>query len=484
MDAEGKTERVQFPYAFPIGGFIIGFFFVLTAYAIQYIALSYAPGQDSFWKVIQLFHASNPVLFLVDLAPLILAIAGAIVGKKQREKLVYLKKLQTLLGERSEQLSSFRFRYAELFEKTDDCLFVTTLSGEVLDMNWAGMNLLRIDMLLDKSPSSRDELVRLLKKNRAMAQSIYMNEADRAHILAILKKRGIVSNHQVNLKRFDGEVFDALVTLTLKKDSTGRELIFGRIIDLTSVKRAETLLKKANAELGKKNQELLKTFSELQVMRLQDERRSKELSSLNRELQHANKLLAEMAITDGMTRLYNYRHFMVLLKKEWERAKRNRTNFCVMMIDIDHFKEFNDRWGHQMGDEALKFVARTLRAQTREYDIVARYGGEEFSVVLPDTDLSTCYAVAKRMNQAIEHKTLLVGHEKKKAHLTISVGVSIFLPGEEDPRSYEQLLKDADVALYLAKNQGRNRIEIYRSDLFSETVKGAGDIGPSTKNHD
>ncbi len=461
-----KINEAASPTSYTFKGLFSGIFFALAGYVIQFNASSVSWGQRSFWEVIRSFHMSNPILYLLDLSPLIFAIAGALVGKTHQEKMAYLNKVRDLLKEQREQLSSLRFRHAELFEKTDDCLFVTRLDGEVVDMNRAGMKLLRIDGLFNPPPTSNEELCRRLKEKGITAQSVYSQRKERDRVLAALKEKGIVSNFEVKLKRFDGTEFDALITLTLKKD-----LIFGRIIDLTAIKRVEVLLKKANAELEKKNRELVKALSELQVLRIQDEKHRRELARLNEDLRHANQLLAEMAITDGLTELYNYRHFMQLLKKEWERAKRNKQDFCALMIDIDHFKDFNDRWGHQAGDEALKVVAQTLKSQTREYDIIARYGGEEFSVIFPDTTLATGYAIAKRMIEAIENKTLTMDSKGQKVRLTISAGVSAFLGKEEDPRSYAQVLKDADVALYLAKNKGRNRVEIYRSDLFTETLK-------------
>lgn len=178
-----------------------------------------------------------------------------------------------------------------------------------------------------------------------------------------------------------------------------------------------------------------------------------------------------MAITDGLTGLYNHKHFMGLLEKEWERARRSKNNFCVIMIDVDYFKSFNDKWGHQMGDQALKSLAKTISSQTRSYDIVARYGGEEFGLILPETDLNTCYTVAQRIRKGVEKKALLIKSQDTKVHLTVSIGVTIYLPDQDDPRTAEQVLQDADVALYLAKNKGRNRVEMYRRDVLSESAK-------------
>ena len=206
-------------------------------------------------------------------------------------------------------------------------------------------------------------------------------------------------------------------------------------------------------------------------MKVRFENRNKDLERLNQRLDYANKMLSKLAITDGLTGLYNHKHFMELLKKEWERSQRSKRSFCVIMIDVDYFKSFNDKYGHQLGDQALKSLAKTIRSQTRSYDIVARYGGEEFGLILPETDLNTCYTVAQRIRKAVEKKTLYIKSQDVKVHLTVSVGVTIFLPEEDDSRTFEQVLQDSDVALYLAKNQGRNKVEMYRRDVLSESAK-------------
>ncbi len=456
---------------FAVVGFVLGLFYATAAYMVQAITSPDVLIAGTVWNILWALHKHNPVLLIVDNAPIVLAIAGAIIGKKQQEKSKYLERLRAVLEERDQQLKSIRFRYAKMLEKVDECLFVTTPDGRILDINKAGVTLLKIETLFKKKVKSKEELLSFINQKGPVAKIVCVDEKERNQLLSEVEKKGTVSNYQIRLKRFNGESFDALVTVSLERDVEGEPAIFTRIIDLSAVKRAEVLLKKANIELEKKNKELMNAFSELQVLKIRYEKRSIELHRKNAELERLNKLFAEMAMLDGLTELYNHRHFMGLLRREWERARRGKRNFCVLMIDIDYFKAFNDKYGHHVGDEVLKTVAKTIKNQTREYDIVARYGGEEFSVILPDTDLTTCYTVALRIRKAIEEKVLWVENKQKETHLTVSVGVTIFLPEDEDPRTHEQVLQDADVALYLAKNRGRNRVEMYRRDFLSESVR-------------
>jgi len=467
---EEQPENLKrIPFIFTMAGLAVGLFLVLMAYVIQYVAgPPIANANGSFWDTLKSLHAANPILFLMDNTPWVLATVAAVMGKRQKEKAIYLWKLKGMLRRRSAELRSIRSRYTKLFEGVNECLFITTHEGEIIDINQAGITLFKMEELVGEKGKNKGAIREILREKGVSAKTFYASEEDGARLIEELEKKGIVSNYQIRMKRFNGEIFEALFTMSVKTDDGGGKLFFGRIIDLSSVKRAELLLAKANLELERKNRELMEAFSELQVLKVRYEKRSIELERANRELHRLNRLLADMAITDGLTGLYNHRHFRGLLKREWERANREKTNFCVMMIDIDYFKAFNDTWGHQFGDEILKTVAYTIKRQMRSYDVVARYGGEEFCVILPGTDLETCYTIAQRIREAVEDKILLSGPEEKKVKLTVSIGVTIFLPQEGDRRTSDQILQDADVALYRAKSKGRNRVEMHRRDLSAE----------------
>jgi diguanylate cyclase len=130
-------------------------------------------------------------------------------------------------------------------------------------------------------------------------------------------------------------------------------------------------------------------------------------------------------------------------------------DLCLLLIDIDHFKKFNDTWGHQTGDEVLKLVAKTLVENIKGQDIVARFGGEEFVVLLPKTSLSASVTVANVIRTAFE-KRRVVGKESKRmiGGITVSIGVARYELGE----ALAELIQRADAALYRAKNEGRNRV--------------------------
>ena len=172
----------------------------------------------------------------------------------------------------------------------------------------------------------------------------------------------------------------------------------------------------------------------------------------------------QMAVTDGLTGLSNIRYFMMLLNAEYLIAQREPEDrvFCVIMTDIDHFKQFNDTYGHAVGDFVLREVAKVLKESTRSSDLVARYGGEEMIILLRATSLKNALTVAEKIRKNIDENDLK--DDKNKYHVTISLGVSMFQP-ESD--TVEMLVKRADTALYKAKEGGRNRVE-----TLEETPKG------------
>lgn len=170
---------------------------------------------------------------------------------------------------------------------------------------------------------------------------------------------------------------------------------------------------------------------------------------------NAEHELAELASTDVLTGLANRRRLDQVLKQEWLRGMRSGKSLSLLMIDVDHFKAFNDRHGHHGGDVALRNVAQTISANIRRPgDLAARYGGEEFLVVLPETDLAGARVLAEKIRAAIES---LPPFEDDPLPITASIGIASHLPHAADRP--EQLFNVADKALYLAKRNGRNRVE-------------------------
>jgi diguanylate cyclase (GGDEF)-like protein len=178
---------------------------------------------------------------------------------------------------------------------------------------------------------------------------------------------------------------------------------------------------------------------------------------LARELDTANQELKRLSASDGLTGIANRRFFDDHLAREWRRARRGTGEIALLMCDVDHFKAFNDTYGHQPGDDCLRQIAQTLaRTMERASDIAARYGGEEFAVILPDTPLAGATIVAEKIRLAI-HNLNLAHTGSPHQHVTLSIGVAALTPSacEAGPQA---LIEAADRALYRAKSAGRNRV--------------------------
>jgi diguanylate cyclase (GGDEF)-like protein/PAS domain S-box-containing protein len=170
--------------------------------------------------------------------------------------------------------------------------------------------------------------------------------------------------------------------------------------------------------------------------------------------------LAMLALTDDLTRLANRRAFDQDLDREWKRTLREGSQISLLLLDVDHFKEFNDRYGHQVGDDCLRTIAIAVQGAVRSTDIAARYGGEEIAVILPSTDTAGAVEVAEKVRSAIEAlKLTREGHPEGGKWVTASMGVATALARDGGTmRMPESLLLAADNALYKAKYEGRNRI--------------------------
>ena len=171
----------------------------------------------------------------------------------------------------------------------------------------------------------------------------------------------------------------------------------------------------------------------------------------------ANARLAELAITDGLTGLYNHRHFRERLSLEMERSNRTGLPLSVLMIDVDHFKGYNDRHGHLAGDNALRGVSKILQHGRRANDVVARYGGEEFAIILLDVGKAAAKEVAERICAQVAEFPFEFGSTQPAGKLTISLGVASFPDDGAEPAL---VLAAADRALFAAKNAGRNRVRV------------------------
>jgi diguanylate cyclase (GGDEF)-like protein len=174
----------------------------------------------------------------------------------------------------------------------------------------------------------------------------------------------------------------------------------------------------------------------------------------------------ELSLKDGLTGILNRRALESRLELEWSRALRDQAPLSIVMVDIDHFKVYNDQHGHQLGDETLRRVARLIERNIRKVDAVARYGGEEFAIILPRAGKKEAIEVAKKLRRSVEQADFVRGYLQPLGRVTISCGVST---APDDATSVEDLIKKADEALFAAKESGRNTVR-----AFGETVVESG----------
>ena len=190
---------------------------------------------------------------------------------------------------------------------------------------------------------------------------------------------------------------------------------------------------------------------ELNKVRQELEEAKRSIKKKDIELKAILAQADEVSHTDALTFLPNRRQVINSLQKEVHRAERYQTSLSISMLDIDHFKGINDSYGHAVGDQVLLQLANMLREGIRESDMVGRYGGEEFLILLPNTKLKKAAELAVRLCQYVKGTDIDVGN---KTNLTVSVGVAEYKHGEE---TWQKLLSRADMALYEAKNTGRDR---------------------------
>ncbi|HLG19583.1 MAG TPA: GGDEF domain-containing protein [Bdellovibrionota bacterium] len=164
--------------------------------------------------------------------------------------------------------------------------------------------------------------------------------------------------------------------------------------------------------------------------------------------------LRNMAMRDGLTKVFNRRYFLESLDRELNYAARLRQSLTCILLDIDHFKKVNDTYGHQAGDAVLRAIANALQQEIRRYDVLARYGGEEFVILLRATALDNALLLAERLRRLSSELEFVF--DQKNASVTVSLGVASFDP--DNPKSGDDLVREADRYLYEAKERGRNRV--------------------------
>ncbi|MFT9498190.1 tetratricopeptide repeat-containing diguanylate cyclase [Anaerosolibacter sp.] len=212
-----------------------------------------------------------------------------------------------------------------------------------------------------------------------------------------------------------------------------------------------------NIELKQKNEDIESKAEQLEAINKELQKEILKRKELQEQLEQVNKELERMSFVDELTGIPNRRSFNNTLEKEWNRCLREGVPLSLIFVDVDYFKNFNDYFGHPMGDDCLRDVAKTLtNTLKRSSDFIGRHGGEEFAIILPNTDYAGSIVIAEQMREAIEN--LEINHPQSHAgrNITISMGVANVVPSKES--SIYELIEAADRELYHAKNQGRNRV--------------------------
>jgi diguanylate cyclase (GGDEF)-like protein len=194
-----------------------------------------------------------------------------------------------------------------------------------------------------------------------------------------------------------------------------------------------------------------------------------QLVDMSLQLGEANRELQRLVHVDGLTGIANRRHFDAMLAREWRRGQRSGSPLSLLLLDVDHFKQYNDSLGHQAGDDCLRRVAASINgALRRPADLAARYGGEEFVVMLPDTPLDGAVAVAESLRGEV--KQLGLPHERSSCDDVVTVSIGVAEPQICGAQTPADLVAAADRGLYEAKRQGRNRVQVARSSLALNRV--------------
>lgn len=298
---------------------------------------------------------------------------------------------------------------------------------------------------------------RVLETNRGTRPFVHVDKGDYFDLetfLAPMQTQGEVSEFLYRYRHYpherlrieiatrEGSVHHIAIHITPIMDH--RKTVVGRVVtfhDVTDLRKLIDEMNRKNEALHERNLELIKT---------------------QEELHRLNQKLEQMAITDSLTGCYNRRYLMQRLEKEVANGIGHNRPFSILLFDIDHFKNINDRYGHLVGDQVLVATANAVRGALRPTDILARYGGEEFTVYLPQTDRDEAEQLARLIMRAIPQVTVDTGSGTATIRVTISVGVATAEPFDGQAGDVREYLRDlfarADAALYRAKKGGRDRV--------------------------
>ena len=320
-------------------------------------------------------------------------------------------RMQEELNNLNDRLQLSEAKYRSLFENVSEGIFIAQLDGRFLDVNPA---LARI--IGHTTPSD------FLRAHQDDWLWPFVDEDEQERLFGALAAHGQVTHLQLRMRRWNGESIWVEVNAHASPDPKHAiATVEGVLSDITERKR------------------------------------------ILEELRH-------LATVDGLTGLYNRRHFLELCERELRRARRYRLDVALLMLDADLFKTINDTYGHDVGDEVLRVIARLCQYQMREADIIGRLGGEEFAILLPQTNPSDALGAAERLRKAIAQTTLPLA-DGRMLRFTVSIGVCA---GAAQTITLQELLKIADRALYTAKRRGRNQVVSHQDVAEPDPIQPDG----------
>lgn len=299
-----------------------------------------------------------------------------------------------------------------------------------------------VDVILRKNKKlSEQDCAELYQKYINEGQSddmILKAEATVAQIMEDVAK--IITDAQTNTGAYGSE---------LKKTTQN----LGKVQNINDLKKVVTDMVTKNQEVLAENQSLEKELTHS----------TKRMDDLKLEVESAR---AE-AKQDALTNLLNRKGFDIVMKDSLAHAKKESRAMSLLLMDIDHFKKFNDTYGHQVGDQVLRLVGRTLIESIKGRDTAARYGGEEFAIILPETNVTAATALANALRRAIANKELVNKNTGETlGHVTVSIGAAESYPNEKP----EEIIERADKALYMAKQSGRDRVCVMpKPDIYADS---------------
>ncbi|MGD2272325.1 MAG: diguanylate cyclase [Desulfobacterales bacterium] len=305
----------------------------------------------------------------------------------------------------------------------------------------------------------------------------------RTVMMQVLQEEGFAVTEAANgrqaLECMKKETFSLVITDIVMPGMTGLELLEKtkkvspetQVIIITSHASLETAI---TALRHGAYDYLFKPFKDLELIsatanraiekvRLIAENRDllEKLKKKNDELEKANQTLKNLACRDGLTGLFNHRYFQEYLIFELYRSSRNKETFSMLFLDLDFFKQYNDTHGHLEGDQLLRSLAGILKKSIRRSDVLARYGGEEFVLILPATPKANARIVGEKIRRYVESYPFKGRDTQPNQRVTLSIGIAAF-PDDGSDRS--SLIQCADLAMYRAKNSGRNKVCIWTAD--------------------